>query len=82
MTLKPSFYEMFGLEQILENISVDIARNHLWEQFCIVDITKGLLIITGCAHPGLEKILQIKIGVSLKGMQFLLNFQDLGIILL
>jgi 7,8-dihydropterin-6-yl-methyl-4-(beta-D-ribofuranosyl)aminobenzene 5'-phosphate synthase len=49
--------ETFGFEQILEHIYVDTAKNHLYEQYCLVDFGEQFLIITGCAHPGLDVIL-------------------------
>ena len=49
--------ETFGFEKILENIYVDVAMNHLYEQFCMIDLPQGLLVITGCAHPGLDNVL-------------------------
>ncbi|MHA1648699.1 MAG: MBL fold metallo-hydrolase [Candidatus Helarchaeota archaeon] len=53
-----NMHETFGFEQIFENIYVDFARNYVSEQFCIIDLSHGLLIITGCAHPGLDLILR------------------------
>ena len=49
--------ETFGFEKVLENVYVDIATNHLYEQFCMIDLPQGILVITGCAHPGLDTIL-------------------------
>ncbi len=51
-------HETFGYEQVLENVYVDTAMNHLYEQFCLVKLDQGLLIVTGCAHPGLDLILK------------------------
>ncbi|NVM53680.1 MAG: MBL fold metallo-hydrolase [Candidatus Helarchaeota archaeon] len=50
-------HETFGHEQILKGVFVDTAINHLYEQFCMVKLDQGLLIVTGCAHPGLERII-------------------------
>lgn len=52
-------HETFGYEQIIDKVSVNIATNHLYEQFCVLELSTGLLILTGCAHPGLENILTI-----------------------
>jgi len=52
------FHETFGLKQIEENFWVDTAENILSEQFCLINTKHGLLILTGCAHPGLNHIFQ------------------------
>ncbi|MHA1264524.1 MAG: MBL fold metallo-hydrolase [Candidatus Helarchaeota archaeon] len=52
-------HETFGHELIIDKIHVDLAMNHLYEQFCVIESSKGLLVITGCAHPGLDTILEI-----------------------
>jgi 7,8-dihydropterin-6-yl-methyl-4-(beta-D-ribofuranosyl)aminobenzene 5'-phosphate synthase len=56
------FHETFGHERIMENVHVDLAMNHLYEQFCVIETSLGLLVITGCAHPGIDRILNIAAG--------------------
>ncbi|MHA1279089.1 MAG: MBL fold metallo-hydrolase [Candidatus Helarchaeota archaeon] len=50
-------HETFGFEHVIENIYIDTARGILSEQFCFTDLPSGILLITGCAHPGLDNIL-------------------------
>ena len=58
-------HETFGYEQIMDDLYVDTALNHLYEQFCVIKLDQGLLIITGCAHPGLDSIIQQVKGYNL-----------------
>jgi 7,8-dihydropterin-6-yl-methyl-4-(beta-D-ribofuranosyl)aminobenzene 5'-phosphate synthase len=50
-------HETFGFEKVIENVYVDTARDYVSEQFCMIDLPQGILVITGCAHPGVDNIL-------------------------
>jgi len=53
-----NYHETFGFEQIEDAFWVDRIENTLSEQFCLFETTQGSLLITGCAHAGLDRILQ------------------------
>jgi 7,8-dihydropterin-6-yl-methyl-4-(beta-D-ribofuranosyl)aminobenzene 5'-phosphate synthase len=53
-----NYHETSGFEQIGDASWVDSIENTHSEQFCLIETTQGLLLITGCAHPGLDRILQ------------------------
>lgn len=53
-----SYHETFGFGQIEDAVWVDIVEDTPSEQFCLIETAQGFLLITGCAHPGLDRILQ------------------------
>jgi len=53
-----NYHETFGFEQIEDTFWVDIVEANLSEQFCLIETAEGILIITGCAHPGLPRIFE------------------------
>ncbi|MBD3227727.1 MAG: MBL fold metallo-hydrolase [Candidatus Lokiarchaeota archaeon] len=52
-----NYIETDGSNIIIKDRVKAICTQDLYEQFLLIHLKKGLLIITGCAHPGLEKII-------------------------
>ena len=50
--------EIFEFQEIEKNVHVDIAGMNYMEQFLMIETNKGILIITGCAHPGVIPIIE------------------------
>ncbi|MHA1232351.1 MAG: MBL fold metallo-hydrolase [Candidatus Helarchaeota archaeon] len=50
------FIEVDGIQKITDNIFT-ICNNRLYEQFLNIHLLEGILILTGCAHPGLSNII-------------------------
>ncbi|NHI94336.1 MAG: MBL fold metallo-hydrolase [Candidatus Lokiarchaeota archaeon] len=50
--------EIFEFQEIEKRVYVDIAGLNYMEQFLMIETKKGILIITGCAHPGLIPIIE------------------------
>jgi 7,8-dihydropterin-6-yl-methyl-4-(beta-D-ribofuranosyl)aminobenzene 5'-phosphate synthase len=50
---KSKFYETDGRKIIIEDIIEAVCTRELYEQFLLIHLKEGLLILTGCAHPGL-----------------------------
>jgi len=44
--------------KISNNINLMLESNKIVEQHLIIELEKGLIVVTGCAHPGIVKILK------------------------
>ena len=50
------FIETDGIQTISDNIK-SVCTREIFEQYLMIHLSKGILILTGCAHPGLSKII-------------------------
>ncbi|MHA1269149.1 MAG: MBL fold metallo-hydrolase [Candidatus Helarchaeota archaeon] len=53
---KTKFIEVNGVVDICKNIK-SVCTRKLFEQFLLIYLKDGILIMTGCAHPGLASII-------------------------
>jgi 7,8-dihydropterin-6-yl-methyl-4-(beta-D-ribofuranosyl)aminobenzene 5'-phosphate synthase len=57
---KANLIEIATPEKITENIyTTGLIKNNPDEQSLVLETIKGVVVIVGCSHPGVEKILEI-----------------------
>ncbi|MHA1309306.1 MAG: MBL fold metallo-hydrolase [Candidatus Helarchaeota archaeon] len=53
---RTKFIDVEGIVEITDNVKC-VCTKEIFEQFLMVHLSKGLFIISGCAHPGLGRII-------------------------
>ncbi len=80
---KARLREVEDAQKITENIySTGLIKNNPDEQSLMLKTTKGIIVIAGCSHPGIDKILRIakrqgKICAIIGGLH---DFSDFGVL--
>ncbi|TFF89232.1 MAG: MBL fold metallo-hydrolase [Promethearchaeota archaeon] len=52
-----NFKETDGIRVIIEDMLTVACTQKIYEQILLIHLKEGLLIMTGCAHPGLDNII-------------------------
>jgi len=74
-------FEVKGPDRICEGIySTGVLGNGIKEQFWIISTDRGLIVITGCAHPGIVHILPTVKKLNANNMLLVMGGFHLGAI--
>jgi 7,8-dihydropterin-6-yl-methyl-4-(beta-D-ribofuranosyl)aminobenzene 5'-phosphate synthase len=74
-------FEVKGPDRICKGIdSTGVLGNGIKEQASIISTDRGLIVITGCAHPGIVHILQIVKKLNADNMLLVMGGFHLGAI--